>query len=100
MLLLLLSFCSLLTVGANCLVVTLLGKCGDSLAHIACRLSDLQFLICAMFPSLLSANNDIAINNRAIAVLIRYMYVNRLIQFLEGIVGMGTRYEMTWLWSS
>ena len=53
-----------------------------------------------MFPSLLSADNDITINNGAIAVLIRYMYVYRLIKLLEGIVGMGTCYEVTWLRSS
>ena len=96
-LLLLLSFGSLLTVGADCLIVALLGKCWDSLAHIACWLSDLQFLVSAMLPGLLSADDDVTIDNGAISVLIRYSYINRLIQFLEGIVGMRTCYKVAWL---
>ena len=91
---LLLSFGSLLTVGADCLIVTLLGKCGYSLAHIACRLSDLHFLMSAMLPGLLSADDDVTIDNGAITVLIWYSYINRLIQLLERIVDMGTCYKV------
>ena len=47
-----------------------------------------------MLSGLLSADDDVAIDNGAIAVLVGYGYVNRLIQLLEGVVGVWARHKM------
>ena len=47
-----------------------------------------------MLSGFLSADDDVAIDDGGITVLVGYSYVNRLIQLLEGIVGVGARHKV------